>query len=120
MPDLEAQSIALWESRDDLGAVMPESDARAAVTAAINLLDSGAARVADVVDGRVVVNEWLKYAVLLLFRLSQMETVELGPFEYADKIPLKHGYEAAGVAHARVALSLRDDDIETVVDRLAA
>ena len=42
------------------------------------------------VDGDdVVVHEWLKQAILLLFRLSQMETIELGPFEYADKIPLK-------------------------------
>ena len=47
---------------------------------------------AEVVDGEVVVHEWLKLAILLLFRLSQMETVELGPFEYADKIPLKRDY----------------------------
>jgi len=64
---------------------------------AIQLLDSGAARVAEVVDGEVVVHEWLKYAVLLLFRLSKMETIELGPFEYVDKIPLKHDYEGAKV-----------------------
>jgi 2,3,4,5-tetrahydropyridine-2-carboxylate N-succinyltransferase len=53
--------------------------------------------VAEVVDGDVVVHEWLKYAVLLLFRLSKMETIELGPFEYVDKIPLKHDYEGAKV-----------------------
>ena len=62
---------------------------------AIELLDTGEARVAEVVDGDVVVHEWLKYAVLLLFRLSKMETIELGPFEYADKIPLKHDYAGA-------------------------
>jgi 2,3,4,5-tetrahydropyridine-2-carboxylate N-succinyltransferase len=45
----------------------------------------------------VVVQEWLKYAILLLFRLSAMQTIELGPFEYADKIPLKHGYQEKGV-----------------------
>jgi len=44
-----------------------------------------------------VVHEWLKRAILLLFRQSAMDTVELGPFEFADKIPLKGGYEAAGV-----------------------
>lgn len=97
MPDLAAQITALWESRDDLTAVMPEADARAAVHAAINLLDSGERRVAEVVDGDVVVHQWLKYAVLLLFRLSQMETTELGPFEYVDKIPLKHDYAGAKV-----------------------
>jgi 2,3,4,5-tetrahydropyridine-2-carboxylate N-succinyltransferase len=65
--------------------------------AAITLLDSGEGRVAEVVDGEVVVHEWLKYAVLLLFRLSAMETTELGPFEYVDKIPLKHDYAGARV-----------------------
>ena len=43
------------------------------------------------------VNEWAKLAILLLFRLTSMETMELGPFEYADKIPLKQGYQDAGV-----------------------
>jgi len=95
--DLAAQITALWESRDDLAAVMPDAEARATVHAAIDLLDSGEGRVAEVVDGEVVVNEWLKYAVLLLFRLSQMETTELGPFEYVDKIPLKHDYAGAKV-----------------------
>ncbi len=48
-------------------------------------------------DGSVVVHAWLKQAILLLFKLSQMETVELGPYEFADKIPLKRGYQASGV-----------------------
>jgi 2,3,4,5-tetrahydropyridine-2-carboxylate N-succinyltransferase len=95
--DLARQITALWESRDDLAAVMPEAEARATVHAAIALLDSGEGRVAEVVDGEVVVHEWLKYAVLLLFRLSAMETTELGPFEYVDKIPLKHDYAGARV-----------------------
>ena len=97
MADLEAQIHALWASRDDLSAVMTDDQAREVVHEAIQLLDSGAARVAEVVDGDVVVHEWLKYAVLLLFRLSKMETIELGPFEYVDKIPLKHDYEGAKV-----------------------
>jgi 2,3,4,5-tetrahydropyridine-2-carboxylate N-succinyltransferase len=95
--DLAAQITALWESRDDLTAVMAEAEARRAVHEAIELLDTGEARVAEVVDGEVVVHEWLKYAVLLLFRLSQLETTELGPFEYVDKIPLKHDYAGARV-----------------------
>jgi 2,3,4,5-tetrahydropyridine-2-carboxylate N-succinyltransferase len=95
--DLARQITALWEARDDLASVMPEAEARAAVHAAITLLDSGEGRVAEVVDGEVVVHEWLKYAVLLLFRLSAMETTELGPFEYVDKIPLKHDYAGARV-----------------------
>ncbi|HEV3451808.1 MAG TPA: 2,3,4,5-tetrahydropyridine-2,6-dicarboxylate N-succinyltransferase [Acidimicrobiia bacterium] len=97
MDGLEAQIRELWEHRDNLTAVMPESDAREAVRSAIDLLDTGEARVAELVGDQVVVHEWLKQAILLLFRLSKMETLELGPFEYADKIPLKHDYEQAGV-----------------------
>jgi 2,3,4,5-tetrahydropyridine-2,6-dicarboxylate N-succinyltransferase len=97
MDGLEAQIRELWEHRDNLTAVMPESDAREVVRSAIDLLDTGEARVAELVGDRVVVHEWLKQAILLLFRLSKMETLELGPFEYADKIPLKHDYEQAGV-----------------------
>src|SRR5437588_990864 len=74
------------------------ADAMAVVREAIDLLDRGEARVAEVgTDGQVVVHQWLKEAILLLFKLSAMETLELGPFEYADKIPLKHDYAAAGV-----------------------
>jgi len=94
---LEQTITALWEGRDDLFAVLPEDEARAAVHEAIELLDTGKARVAELQGDVVVVHEWLKYAVLLLFRLSKMDTIELGPFEYADKIPLKHDFQASGV-----------------------
>jgi len=94
---LEQTITALWEGRDDLFAVLPEEEARAAVHEAIELLDTGKARVAELHGDEVVVHQWLKYAVLLLFRLSKMDTIELGPFEYADKIPLKHDFQASGV-----------------------
>src|SRR5205807_1196979 len=107
LPALEARGLVhdggsstfyLWlrdaeRGRDDLFAVLPEGDARAAVLQAVELLDTGEARVAELVGGDVVVHEWLKEAVLLLFRLSHMETIELGPFEYADKIPLKRHFQ---------------------------
>ena len=57
MADLEAQINALWEARDVLSAVMTDDQAREVVHEAIQLLDSGAARVAEVVDGEVVVHE---------------------------------------------------------------
>jgi 2,3,4,5-tetrahydropyridine-2-carboxylate N-succinyltransferase len=97
--DLAKTITALWEGRDDLASVMPADEARRAVHDAIDQLDTGEARVAELVDDEVVVNEWLKYAVLLLFRLAHMETIELDPFEYHDKIPLKRHYAAA---HVRV------------------
>jgi 2,3,4,5-tetrahydropyridine-2-carboxylate N-succinyltransferase len=96
MADLQATITELWDRRDRLSST--DDDALACVREAIDLLDRGQARVAEVDErGEVVVHQWLKQAILLLFKLSAMETVELGPFEYADKIPLKHGFAQAGV-----------------------
>ncbi len=97
LPD---QITELWERRDQLSPA--DTDAFEVVRQAIDLLDSGEVRVADVTgdgvaDADVTVNEWAKLAILLLFRLTAMETTELGPFEYADKIPLKRDYQASGV-----------------------
>src|SRR5438105_7832535 len=96
MADLQAQVEELWQRRSELAS--GDRDAMAVVREAVDLLDQGKARVAEVGDdGEIVVHQWLKEAILLLFKLSYMETIELGPFEFADKIPLKHDYEAAGV-----------------------
>ena len=96
MADLESQIRELWERRDTLG---PDTaDAAAVIRSAVDLLDRGEARVAEMgPDGQPVVHEWLKQAILLLFRVSALETVEAGPFEYLDRLPLKHDYQDAGV-----------------------
>lgn len=87
---------SLWNDRDTLDITDP--DVVATVHEAINFLDTGAARVAQVGDhGEIIVNHWCKYAVLLLFRISKMSTIENGPFEYADKIPLKTDWIERGV-----------------------
>jgi 2,3,4,5-tetrahydropyridine-2-carboxylate N-succinyltransferase len=93
--DLRVQIEEVWRHRAELDP--DDVDARTVIHAAIDLLDSGQARVAEVVEGKVVVHEWLKQAILLLFQQARMVTQELGPFEFADKIPLKSGYETAGV-----------------------
>jgi 2,3,4,5-tetrahydropyridine-2-carboxylate N-succinyltransferase len=95
MADLQRSIEDLWAVRAELA--NDDADARALVHEAIELLDTGKARIAEVIDDEVVVHEWLKHAVLLLFKLSAMETVEVGPFEFVDKIPLKRDYAAAGV-----------------------
>ncbi len=100
MSTLPEQITELWDRRDQLSPA--DTDAFEVVRQAIDLLDRGEVRVADVTgdgvsDDEVTVNEWAKLAILLLFRLTSMETMELGPFEYADKIPLKQGYQASGV-----------------------
>jgi 2,3,4,5-tetrahydropyridine-2-carboxylate N-succinyltransferase len=63
----------------------------------IAALDRGEVRVAEKRGDEWVVNEEAKQAILDYFRERVMSPVELGPFEYHDKIPLKHGYEALGV-----------------------
>ena len=60
-------------------------------------LDRGELRVAEKVGEEWVVNEEAKRAILDFFRLRQIEPIELGPFEYRDKIPLKRNYEELGV-----------------------
>jgi 2,3,4,5-tetrahydropyridine-2-carboxylate N-succinyltransferase len=93
---LKARIEELWAGRDGLS--HDDTEAVATIHAAIDLLDTGAARVAEPdTAGGVVVNEWLKLAILLLFRVSQMETIEMGPFEFADKIPLKTDWIARQV-----------------------
>ncbi len=64
-----------------------------AILITIDLLDAGELRVAELRGGKWVVNEWLKKAVLLYFRIQGMKTWELPPFEYYDKIPLKNNYK---------------------------
>ena len=63
----------------------------------IAALDRGETRVAEPVDGGWRVNEEVQRAILEYFRLRELEPREVGPFEYHDKIPLKHGYEQLGV-----------------------
>ena len=63
----------------------------------IAALDRGDVRVAEKRDGEWVVNEEVKSAIVEYFKARQVEPQELGLFEYRDKIPLKHGYEALGV-----------------------
>ena len=97
MADLQASIEELWERRSELSP--KDTDAAQVVEEAIELLDSGEARVAEAGarPGETVVHEWLKKAILLFFTVRGMETIEHGPFEYADKLPLKHDFAAAGV-----------------------
>ena len=70
---------------------------RERVEQVIAALDRGETRVAERVDGEWRVNEEAQRAILEYFRLRELEPREVGPFEYHDKIPLKHGYEQLGV-----------------------
>lgn len=78
MTDLKSTIEAAWEERDGIG-TSTEGAVREAVEAAILRLDSGEARVAEKVDGSWQVNQWLKKAVLLSFRLNPMTVIPGGP-----------------------------------------
>ena len=94
--DLEKTITRLWEAGDAWRDVMPMAQAHTAVRSVIAMLDRGEVRVAEVGED-VTVNEWVKLAILMWFRVLEMQIIEAGPFEYVDKLPLKTGYRAAGV-----------------------
>lgn len=87
-----AQTInAAFDARDTI-TLTTKGEVRDAVDEALNLLDSGSARVAEKgTDGEWVVNQWLKKAVLLSFRLNDMEMIPGGPggAHWWDKVPSK-------------------------------
>jgi len=93
MSDLEATINAAWEARADISPGSAGDDIKHAVNTAIAMLDSGEARVAEPQGvGKWQVNEWLKKAVLLSFRLRDNEVMPAGGFtQFYDKVPSKFG-----------------------------
>jgi 2,3,4,5-tetrahydropyridine-2-carboxylate N-succinyltransferase len=83
-----------WNDRSKLH----EKDVQIAVKTIIEDLDLGRIRVAEKnQEGDWKVNEWVKKAVILYFPLQKMQVIEVGPFEFHDKIRLKTGYDKLGV-----------------------
>jgi 2,3,4,5-tetrahydropyridine-2-carboxylate N-succinyltransferase len=82
-----------WENR----ALLKEVETQNTIREVVALLDAGTLRVAEPIEGGWQVNEWVKKAVVLYFPIQKMETIEVGCFEYHDKIPLKTGYKEKGV-----------------------
>ena len=97
-PDFRELSVRIDASFAERAALTPANapgDIVEAVLAAIELLDSGAVRVAEKIDGQWRVHEWLKKAVLLSFRLFDNAPVAAGYTQFYDKVPLKFaGYDA--------------------------
>ena len=103
MSDLATAIEAAWEARDTV--TPASSDVRAVVEQALELLDSGKARVAEKVGGEWQVNQWLKKAVLLSFRLNDNGVMEYGAAGAPafDKVPLKFtGWDDARFREAGV------------------
>lgn len=84
---------AAWADRQ----LLQSAEYRGAIEETIAALDAGQLRCAVPVDGGWQVNDWVKKAVILYFPIRQMETMELKPFEYHDKMALKTDYAGKGV-----------------------
>jgi len=84
---------AAWKNRD----LLKDNATQEAIREVIQQLDLGQLRVASPSASGWTVNEWIKKAVVLYFPIQKMETLEAGPLEFHDKMPLKRGYKEKGI-----------------------
>ena len=82
-----------WDNKE----LLNDSNTINAIEEVIEMLDKGKLRIADNNDGNWVVHEWVKKAVVLYFPIRKMETIEIGPLEFHDKMKLKTNYKDLGV-----------------------
>jgi len=82
-----------WENRE----LLKKPETVKAIESVVEYLDKGKIRVAEPLTNGWQVNEWVKKAVILYFPTQQMSKIEVGPFEFYDKIPLKKDYDKLGV-----------------------
>ena len=91
--DLKNTIEQAWDNKD----LLAEDKTQKSIREIIELLDKGDLRVAEKVNNQWLVNEWIKKAVILYFPIQKMETIEVGPFEFHDKIALKTNYKELNV-----------------------
>ncbi len=83
-----------WTDRS----LLEKDEVKEAINSIIDQIDSGELRVAEPLEnGEWQVNEWVKKAVVMYFPIRKMETIEVGPFEFHDKMALKTGYKEKGI-----------------------
>jgi 2,3,4,5-tetrahydropyridine-2-carboxylate N-succinyltransferase len=82
-----------WDNRS----LLKEKTTINAIEKVIDLLDKGEIRVAEKINDEWVTHEWIKKAVVLYFPTRKMQTIEIGPFEFHDKMKLKSDYSKKGV-----------------------
>lgn len=83
----------IWDNRE----LLQNEDSQKAIRGVIALVDKGELRTAEPTGNGWQVNEWVKKAVVMYFPIQKMETIEVGPFEFHDKMPLKKNYAEKGV-----------------------
>ncbi|MFT6167021.1 MAG: 2,3,4,5-tetrahydropyridine-2-carboxylate N-succinyltransferase [Vicingaceae bacterium] len=93
MKDLQEIVESAWENRE----LLKEETTIKAIEFVISKIDSGDLRCAEPTEQGWQVNEWVKKAVVLYFPIRKMETIEVGPFEFHDKMALKSDYAKKGI-----------------------
>ena len=91
--ELKERIERIWEDRS----LLQTAENQDIIRNVVDKLDKGELRVAEPQQSGWKVNEWIKKAVILYFPIQQMETIEVGPFEFHDKIKLKRNYKELGV-----------------------
>ena len=91
--DLENIINNAWINRE----LLKDSNTIIAIEKVIDMLDIGELRVCDKVNEVWITNQWIKKAVILYFPIRKMETIEIGPLEFHDKMKLKSNYATKGV-----------------------
>ncbi|NYR12735.1 2,3,4,5-tetrahydropyridine-2,6-dicarboxylate N-succinyltransferase [Pseudoalteromonas sp. MIP2626] len=89
MSDLKTMIENAWDNRDSISPSTVSVEVKQAIIDALDLLDTGAARVAEKISGEWVVHQWLKKAVLLSFRIRENQAMDDGVNQFYDKVPLK-------------------------------
>jgi len=83
----------IWDNRT----LLSDRNSKEVIKNVIDLLDKGKLRIAEPSNNNWIVNEWVKKAVILYFPIQEMQTIEVGPFEFHDKIALKSNYKELGI-----------------------
>lgn len=99
----------IWDDRS----LLSTQDSKDAIRSVVEMVDQGKLRVAEPDGDSWKVNDWVKKAIVLYFPIQQMETIEVGPFEFYDKIPLKKNFAAQGVRVVPHALARYGSFIES-------
>lgn len=93
MDHLRSIIEAAWDARE----LLKQPETRRAIREVVEYIDRGELRCASPGPEGWTINEWVKKAVVLYFPIQEMETLEVGIFEFHDKIPLKKGYASRGI-----------------------
>lgn len=91
--DLKEIIDRAWDDRETL----KEKDTIIAIKTIIEEIDMGTLRAAEPTEDGWKVNEWVKKAVILYFPIQNMQLIEIGPFQFHDKMKLKSGYDKLGI-----------------------